>query len=232
MSYLSLDPARIIATAEALERRIRERFPDSGLGRVAGELVSVTREAAARAEKIRKPNFVLWSGVGALILAFFVVVILILTRLRVEEERLTYSVLIQSIDALLESTVFLGASALFLLTLDTRLKRRRVLRALHELRSLAHIVDMHQLTKDPEFVTEGGEPTPSSPQRIRSRFELARYLDYASEVLSLSSKVAALYVQGFEDPVALSAVDEVEDLTNGLSRKIWQKIMILDHIAR
>jgi hypothetical protein len=230
MSYLSLDPARIIATAEALERRIGERFPGSGLGRVAGELVTVARNAASRSEKMRRPNRLLRAGVAGLILTFLVLVTVILTQLRVEEERLTYSGLIQSIDALLESTVFLGASALFLLSLDTRLKRRRVLRALHELRSLAHIVDMHQLTKDPEFLKEGGETTPSSPQRIGSRFELARYLDYSSELLSLASKVAALYVQGFEDPVALSAVDEVEDLTNGLSRKIWQKIMILDQI--
>jgi hypothetical protein len=35
-------------------------------------------------------------------------------------------------------------------------------------------------------------------------------------------------VQKFDDPVALAAVNEVEDLTTGLSRKIWQKIMILN----
>jgi len=38
----------------------------------------------------------------------------------------------------------------------------------------------------------------------------------------------ALYVQKFDDGVALSAVNEIEDLTTGLSRKIWQKIMILN----
>lgn len=56
---------------------------------------------------------------------------------------------------------------------------------------------------------------------------MTRYLDYSSEMLSLAGKVAALYAQGFSDPVALSAVNEVENLTTGLSRKIWQKIMIL-----
>ena len=45
------------------------------------------------------------------------------------------------------------------------------------------------------------------------------------------SKVAALYVQGFPDAQAVSAVDDVEDLTTGLSRKIWQKIMILENAA-
>ena len=46
-------------------------------------------------------------------------------------------------------------------------------------------------------------------------------------MLSLTGKIAALYVQDFEDGVVLAAVNEVEDLTTGLSRKIWQKLMIL-----
>ena len=62
-------------------------------------------------------------------------------------------------------------------------------------------------------------------------FELTRYLDYCTEMLSLISKAAALHVQGFEDPVTLDAVEQIEDLTNGLSRKIWQKIMILDRMV-
>ena len=58
--------------------------------------------------------------------------------------------------------------------------------------------------------------------------ELGRYLDYCSEMLSLTSKVAALFVQGSNDPHVLAAVDEVSGLTNGLSSKIWQKLTILD----
>ena len=55
-----------------------------------------------------------------------------------------------------------------------------------------------------------------------------RYFDYCSEMLSLIGKVAALYVQGFPDSVALQAVDDIEGLTTSLSRKIWQKIMIIE----
>ena len=65
------------------------------------------------------------------------------------------------------------------------------------------------------------------PPRLLTRFELSRSLDYCSEMLSLTGKVAALYIQDFDDEVALAAVNEVEDLTTGLSRKIWQKLMIL-----
>ncbi len=59
-----------------------------------------------------------------------------------------------------------------------------------------------------------------------------RYLDYCSELLALISKIAALYVQGFQDSVLLDAVDDVEDLTSGFSRKIWQKITILEYLMR
>jgi hypothetical protein len=58
-------------------------------------------------------------------------------------------------------------------------------------------------------------------------FELNRYLDYCSEMLSLTGKVAAVYVRDFDDAVALASVNEIEDLTTGLARKIWQKMMIL-----
>jgi hypothetical protein len=63
-------------------------------------------------------------------------------------------------------------------------------------------------------------------------FELNRYLDYCSDGLAMISKIAALYVQSFQDPIVLDAVDDVEDLTAGFSRKIWQKITILDNLSR
>jgi hypothetical protein len=64
-----------------------------------------------------------------------------------------------------------------------------------------------------------------------TRGDLARYLDYCSELLSITSKLAALYVQSLNDPVVLESVNGIQALTLGLSGKIWQKIMILDAIA-
>ena len=57
--------------------------------------------------------------------------------------------------------------------------------------------------------------------------DLESYLDYCSEMLSIVSKLAALYAQNLDDAVVLSAVDEVEGLASRLSSKIWQKIIIL-----
>jgi len=58
-------------------------------------------------------------------------------------------------------------------------------------------------------------------------FELSRYLDYCSEMFSLIGKLAAVYTEHLDDPDIVAAVNEVEALTTGLSRKVWQKIMIL-----
>jgi hypothetical protein len=115
---------------------------------------------------------------------------------------------------------------------ERRLKRRKVLRAISELRSIAHIVDMHQLTKDPQHTLHQIVDTPASPARGFDRQTLSRYLDYCSEMLSLTGKIAALYVQRFDDDVVLASVNEVEALTTGLSSKIWQKVMILENSTR
>jgi len=61
-----------------------------------------------------------------------------------------------------------------------------------------------------------------------TRFELFHYLDYCSEMLAVIGKIGAIYACNLNDSVALAAVDEVEGPTTGLSRKIWQKIMILN----
>ena len=62
-----------------------------------------------------------------------------------------------------------------------------------------------------------------------SRSELERYLDYCSEMLSLTGKLAALYAQAVNDSVVASAVNDIENLATNLSRKIWQKIMLLEN---
>ena len=123
--------------------------------------------------------------------------------------------------------IFIAIAIFFLMTLETRLKRRRALAAIHELRAIAHVIDMHQLTKDPERAMTPGPDTSSSPKRDLTPFELGRYLDYCSEMLALVGKLAAVYVQRFDDSVVLEAATEVEDLTTGLSQKIWQKITLV-----
>jgi hypothetical protein len=57
--------------------------------------------------------------------------------------------------------------------------------------------------------------------------DLLRYLDYCSDMLALTGKLAALYMQDVQDPVIIQTVNEIENLTGNLSRKIWQKMMMM-----
>jgi hypothetical protein len=106
-------------------------------------------------------------------------------------------------------------------------KRGKIVRALHQLRTLAHLIDVHQLTKSPEKIGYDDQRTKSSPKRQLSPFLLGRYLDYCSEMLSLTAKIAALYGGEFDDAESQEAVTEIEDLTIGISSKIWQKMILL-----
>ena len=226
--YRSLNSEKIVGTIETLCRRIDERFPDSGLRNVCRELLTVAGESQERSAWIARPHralrLVTWLLVGIIVLAMAAV----LANSAWPRDGFDLIALVQVSEAGLNVTILLGAAVLFLATVEVRIKRGRALKAIHELRALAHVIDMHQLTKDPERLLPRGKQTPSSPKPSLRAPELIRYLDYCSEMLSLIGKLAALYVQKFDDPVALAAVNEVEELTTGLSRKIWQKIMILN----
>jgi len=227
MSFLSLDADEIVRTIDTLSRRIEERFAGAGLGRVCRELLSIAQHARERAQWIAEPILAL--RVVTIALAVLIVAGLGLTVARLKPPAGGFEIgqFIQVLEAGINDLVLIGAAIFFLATLEGRIKRRRALRALHELRSIAHIIDMHQLTKDPERTIGEAPATASSPKRRMTPIELGHYLDYCSEMLSLTGKVAALYVQQFDDSVALQAVNEIEDLTTGLSSKIWQKLMIL-----
>ena len=226
--YRSLDAEKIISTVETLNKRIVERFPGSGLKRVCDELLTVAVQSQRRAAWIAKPLNSIRALVALSITIMVAGLVMIVRGSSLPRNGFDFVGLVQVSEAGLNVVILLGAAILFLVTTERRIKRGRALKAIHELRALAHVIDMHQLTKDPERVLLQTNNTASSPKPNLTPAQLTRYLDYCSEMLSLIGKLAALYVQQFDDPVALDSVNDIEQLTNGLSRKIWQKISILN----
>ena len=225
--YRQLDAQKIVDTACTLQSRISERFPGSGLSRLAAEVSAAARETLERSRWIRKPHLPLRIAIYVLLAAILGLFLALVASLEWPKLK-QFGEFIQVLEAGLSAMFFISAFVIFLFTWESRIKRDRALKAIHELRAMAHIVDMHQLTKNPDAFFFAQKDTASSPKRTLSAFELGRYLDYCSELLSLIGKIAALYSHSLEDPVVLEAVDDVEDLTTELSQKIWQKITLLD----
>lgn len=226
--YRSLKPDRVTETIEALARRIGERFPGSGLWGVCNDVVQLSRQTAQRVVEVSRPHWGL-----RLVLALIQLVTLVglyflaqfALSLRASDE---LSDFLQGFDAAVSLAIFVGGAGLFVWTLEARIKRERALRALHELRAIVHVIDMHQLTKDPSML--GAARVSSSPERNMTPFELMRYLDYCSELLSLTAKLAALFAEKNSDHVVVDTVGDIERLTSALSAKIWQKISMVQQL--
>jgi hypothetical protein len=227
--YTELKLEKIASTITRLERRIVERFPESGLSRVAADLRRIADEEEALLAHVRKPIWLLRIA-GAIAVGGILALVVFLAFTAYTMSKHTGSIyeVLQASDAAINVIIVLSLAIFFCFTLETRVKRSRALRALHRLRSIVHVVDMHQLSKDPEHLFEPSMNTASSPPRSLTRFQLSRYLDYCSEMLSLTSKLAGVYAQYLNDTVVLDAVNDIETLAASLSNKIWQKIMIMD----
>lgn len=222
-----LDPARIVATIAQLSNRIKERFPDANLIQACDELLRLSRETKLRAYWISRPIIGLRIGATVLIALIAVGLVGAFSQLNLSSGRLDVVVFVNFLNAGMNNIVILAAVVFFLITIEARVKRRRSLLAIHELRSLAHVIDMHQLTKDPDRLLFQRSNTISSPTTDMDIFEMSRYLDYCSEMLSLTGKIAVIYGLHWQDAIAIRAANDVERLTTGLSQKIFQKIMIL-----
>ena len=149
MPYKTLSAERVIETIDTLGQRICERFPESGLSQVARELSETAQRCATESDRLRQPNkpiritvYSIW-GLGLAAFAW------IAATLHYDEMDVDAASLVQVLEPAMNLAVLVGLGVLGLGRLEERWKRRKALDYLHELRSIAHVVDMHQLTKDP-----------------------------------------------------------------------------------
>ncbi|MFT4286276.1 hypothetical protein [Nocardioides sp.] len=225
-----LQIAPVLATVQKLEQRIGARFPERGLHRVAGELVNWVEQVAADSPGLRRQlrTARVASRVAMLaVVALAVVVFVVALHAAFVDDTVHGVDWVPLLESSVNDLVFVAIAVFFLRGFPERLQRSATLRQLHRLRSLAHIIDMHQLTKDPERFRSTFVTTSSSPRMDLTPEQLEHYLDYCSELLSLVGKSAALCAEESQDQVVLDTVSTIEALTVSLSRKIWQKIAVL-----
>ena len=223
----------VLRTVETLHGRIAARFPDRGLVKVAEELSGLIRESAGVGDRLRRR--LLWTRAASRVLILAVLVLTLAAIVwglatALGDKTLTGAQWLPLMESTVNDLVFGAVAIFFLYTIPERLLRSRALKLLHRLRSLAHIIDMHQLAKDPERLRTGFTPTSASVRLTLDADELIHYLEYCSELLSLVGKTAALCAEDSQDNVVLDTVSTVEGLTVDLSRKIWQKIQVVGEL--
>ncbi|MCK5720460.1 MAG: hypothetical protein KAH84_11010 [Thiomargarita sp.] len=229
--YRKLDFNQINDTIDKLHNRLIERFPESGLMAVCGELKSISAETKTKIAWINEPHLLLRFFSGFIIIICLLAIYYSFYTLDWRLDEFHAIELLQTVESIVNELIFISIAIFFLITLETRFKRRKVLSSINELRAIAHIIDMHQLTKDPIETVNKEMRTFSSPIRNMTIHQLSRYLDYCVEMLAIVGKVAAIYAQDLPETAIVSAVNELESLTNGLSRKIWQKLIILQEMT-
>ncbi|MBS45486.1 MAG: hypothetical protein CMH83_20405 [Nocardioides sp.] len=229
LDRLYADP--VLDTVRRLERRIGARFPERDLRRVAGELATVVADvqtgAADVGGRVRRARVASRVLVAVVLVATAVLLALGTREVLLDDGAGDGLDWVPLIESAVNDLVFAGLALWFLYSLPERMQRGEVLRLLHRLRSLAHIVDMHQLTKDPERLRDGFRRTSESVDPGLGRDEMEYYLDYCSELLSLVGKAAALCAEESQDAVVLDTVNSIESMTSQMSREIWQKIALL-----
>jgi hypothetical protein len=228
MPFRSLDPEKILITAERLQQRVAERFPDRGLAKVAAEVVALAQTVRDEVRQLQPPIWWLRGLVGMVVLAGAAVFLWVGSILPLREVGRDAIGSVESIEAAINTLILAGLGLMALTSLEARVKRQRVARGLHGLRSVIHVIDMHQLTKDPVTLSPEFIPTETSPTRDLDAVAMSRYLDYCSELLAITGKLAALYAQAVPDEGVAQAVTDIELLGASLARKIWQKISLIE----
>ncbi|MEL4357467.1 MULTISPECIES: hypothetical protein [unclassified Luteococcus] len=215
--FQRLEHARVRRSTAELQARIRSRFPNRTLWEVCGELVALVDEVAGQdgqsQRRVRLARVL--SRLAVLLVVVFLAGTIGLAALDVLRGGTFQAIdFLPLLETMINNLVFGGLAVLFLLAVPERMERARILRILHRLRSLAHVIDMHQLTKIPERHELGAA-------------DLKIYLEQCSEMLSLVGKTGALFAEDTTDGDVLDAVEGIEALTSDMARKVWQKIAII-----
>ena len=231
---VQLAAGHVGSTVTQLERRILARFGERGLTKAARDLASlvarVETEAGQSHARLRRTTLVARSTSVVIVIATLSALAFSLRSVVIDglEHTADWVPLVESV---INDLVFAAIAVVFLWAFPERLERRSLLRLLHRLRSLAHVIDMHQLSKDPEQLRPEYTPTTESVCHGLDAEQLHHYLDYCSEMLSLTAKTAALCAEYSTDAVVLETIADIETLTTDLSSKIWQKISLLPRAA-
>jgi hypothetical protein len=212
-----LDPARIIETAENLARQIGERLPGSTLATLAVELARIAHVTDERARQARRPIHAIRAGSFLAIGASILLLSFIMLHVHARWEFGTITELFEATDAGFNLLVLLAGAIWFLATFEARIKRKRALESIEELREFIHVIDVTQLYYTPELFKSEAQPSHSSLKLDHT------YLLFCTQMLAVIGNLAPLYTRGAAGDSILRAVSDVELLASAITAKLQSK---------
>ena len=132
---------KVIRAVEQLRFRISERFPNSGLSKVCGTLLDVARVTDMRIAWIERPHWGYRFLVGIVLLVTIAALIYAVGNVEVSAGGFTLADFVQVCEAGLNNLVLIGAAIVFLVSIEARAKRKRVVASVNRLRSIAHLIE-------------------------------------------------------------------------------------------
>jgi hypothetical protein len=225
--------SELIKTIRLLRVRLSEHFPDSGLYKTNDSLYEIAKNIEQRILWINTPNITLRMFFWTFIISLLLVIIALFKQditnsLSVFQglNNLNVSDLMQMLDASFNLIILAIAGFVFIYNYETRRKTSRIIESVNKLKCIAHLIDAHQLTKDPLSISY------NEKKHDLTEYQLGLYLDYCSDLLSLVNKLAFLYIQNYNDPKANESVNNLENFTAQLSFKLGQKIALLQTVQK
>jgi hypothetical protein len=212
-----LDPARIIETSDHLTRRVSEKLPDSTLAGLAAQLGQVARQTEERARQARRPNLAIRIASILAVCGTLIGLWYLARHIHARWDFGTITEVFEATDAGFNLLVILAGALWTFVTLEARIKRRKALESIEELRDFIHVIDITQLYYTPDLYS-------ANPGNSVSSLNIDyTYLLFCTEMLTLISNLAPLYTRGAAGDSILRAVSDIEMLANAISAKLLSK---------
>jgi len=210
-----------------LKDRIEHHFPGSSLLEQCSKTLTIADKAKERVAWIEKPHPGIRLALLVVILLLIGAILFIATIIKYDESQLELAKFLQALQAGIQDAIYVSLAIFFIVQFEIIIIRKRAIKSIHELRVLAHIIDLLHLTKDQNIIFKDSQQVEEARFKKMTSSELKHYLAYCAELLSYTSKIAVLYAQTVNDPVVAASVNEIENLTTNLSSKIWQKMQVI-----
>jgi hypothetical protein len=180
-------------------------------------LARIARATDERARQARRPIHAIrvasLLAIGASLLGLWYLV----DHIHARWEFGTITELCEATDAGFNLLVLLAGALWFFITFEARIKRKKTLEFIEELREFIHVIDVTQLFYTPAFYK-------SSPKSSRTSLSLDyTYLLFCTQMLADISNLVPLYTRGVAGGSILRADSEVEMLANAITAKLLSR---------